>query len=173
MHGLTRRELDVLRVLARGRSNPQIAAELFALPAGLGAAPLLARIDDLASRGRLGDGADAPVGNGLALGGDLADPRLPARLLREAAEALLGPVDPLIPNAGHAVQQDYTMLDSEAWERTLVVNLRAPFLLVQHALPGMAQRGFGRVLFMSPRPPASPAASSARTTPPPRRGCTA
>ncbi|MEU6747289.1 SDR family NAD(P)-dependent oxidoreductase [Spirillospora sp. NPDC046719] len=85
----------------------------------------------------------------VALGGDLADPRVPARLLREAAEALLGPVDILIPNAGHAVQQDFTMLDAEAWDRTLAVNLRAPFLLAQHALPGMAQRGFGRVLFMS------------------------
>lgn len=37
------------------------------LAAGLGAAPLLARIDDLASRGRLGDVADAPAGNGHGL----------------------------------------------------------------------------------------------------------
>ncbi|MFG1705855.1 SDR family NAD(P)-dependent oxidoreductase [Nonomuraea sp. M3C6] len=31
----------------------------------------------------------------------------------------------------------------------MAVNLRAPFLLVQRALPGMVERGFGRVLFMS------------------------
>ncbi|WP_433438310.1 SDR family NAD(P)-dependent oxidoreductase [Nonomuraea sp. CA-141351] len=85
----------------------------------------------------------------IAIGGDLADRRVPARLLREASDALGGPVDLLIPNAGHAVQQDYTELDLEAWDRTFAVNLRAPFLLAQQALPGMAARGFGRVLFMS------------------------
>ncbi|WP_131738180.1 SDR family NAD(P)-dependent oxidoreductase [Actinomadura roseirufa] len=85
----------------------------------------------------------------VALAGDLADPAVPERLLREAADALGGPVDILIANAGHALQQDYTDLDLEAWDRTLAINLRAPFLLAQQALPGMAERGFGRVLFMS------------------------
>ncbi|MEU6747292.1 LuxR C-terminal-related transcriptional regulator [Spirillospora sp. NPDC046719] len=41
--------------------------EARALAAGLGAAPLLARIDDLASRGRLGNVADARAGNGHGL----------------------------------------------------------------------------------------------------------
>ncbi|WP_043618127.1 SDR family NAD(P)-dependent oxidoreductase, partial [Nonomuraea candida] len=85
----------------------------------------------------------------VALAGDLADPHVPARLLDQAADALGGPVDLLIPNAGRALQQDYTTLDVQAWDRTLAVNLRAPFLLAQHALPGMAARGYGRVLFMS------------------------
>ena len=31
----------------------------------------------------------------------------------------------------------------------LAVNLRAPFLLARRTMPGMAERGFGRVLFMS------------------------
>jgi 3-oxoacyl-[acyl-carrier protein] reductase len=84
----------------------------------------------------------------VALPGDLADPQVPAVLLDATAEAL-GPVDLLIANAGYAVQQEYTDVDAETWDRTLAVNLRAPFLLAQRALPGMAGRGFGRVLFMS------------------------
>ena len=31
----------------------------------------------------------------------------------------------------------------------IAVNLRAPFLLAQRILPGMADRGFGRILFVS------------------------
>jgi 3-oxoacyl-[acyl-carrier protein] reductase len=84
----------------------------------------------------------------VALPGDLADPQVPAALLTSAAEAL-GPVDLLIANAGYAVQQEYTDVDAATWDRTMAVNLRAPFLLAQQALPGMAERGFGRVLFMS------------------------
>ncbi|MGP3965135.1 SDR family NAD(P)-dependent oxidoreductase [Nonomuraea sp. 3N208] len=84
----------------------------------------------------------------VALPGDLADPQAPALILAAAAEAL-GPVDLLIANAGYAVQQGYTEVDAVTWDRTMAVNLRAPFLLAQGALPGMAQRGFGRVLFMS------------------------
>ncbi|QYC41203.1 3-oxoacyl-[acyl-carrier-protein] reductase FabG [Nonomuraea coxensis DSM 45129] len=40
-------------------------------------------------------------------------------------------------------------VDAATWDRTMAVNLRAPFLLAQRALPGMAGRGFGRVLFTS------------------------
>jgi 3-oxoacyl-[acyl-carrier protein] reductase len=31
----------------------------------------------------------------------------------------------------------------------IAVNLRAPFLLAQRAVPGMRERGFGRILFVS------------------------
>ena len=84
----------------------------------------------------------------VALRGDLADPRVPARLVRETTDAL-GPIDLLIPNAGHGRQQHFTEIDLESWQRTLAVNLTAPFLLAQQVVPGMAERGFGRLLFVS------------------------
>jgi 3-oxoacyl-[acyl-carrier protein] reductase len=34
-------------------------------------------------------------------------------------------------------------------EHTLAINLAAPFLLAQQVLPGMIERRFGRVLFVS------------------------
>jgi 3-oxoacyl-[acyl-carrier protein] reductase len=84
----------------------------------------------------------------IALPGDLADPRVPAALVDRATEAL-GPVDLLIANAGYAIRQTYVEVDLDSWDRTLAVNLRAPFLLAQRVLPGMAERGHGRVLFVS------------------------
>jgi 3-oxoacyl-[acyl-carrier protein] reductase len=82
------------------------------------------------------------------LPGDLADPAVPHALV-EAAERALGPVDVLIANAGHAAQRPFADVDAGAWDETLNVNLRAPFLLAQAVLPGMCERGFGRVLFVS------------------------
>jgi 3-oxoacyl-[acyl-carrier protein] reductase len=35
------------------------------------------------------------------------------------------------------------------FDEMLAVNLRAPFLLAQRTIPGMTERGFGRMLFMS------------------------
>ncbi|MEV5323685.1 SDR family NAD(P)-dependent oxidoreductase [Nonomuraea sp. NPDC052634] len=84
----------------------------------------------------------------LALPGDMADPDAPRALLDTAAGEL-GPVDLLIANAGYAEPLGYAEVGLETWERTMAVNLRAPFLLAQAALPGMVERGFGRVLFMS------------------------
>jgi 3-oxoacyl-[acyl-carrier protein] reductase len=84
----------------------------------------------------------------VALGGDLSDPEVPGRLVDETVAAL-GAVDVLIANAGHSAQRAYPDVDLETWDRTLAVNLRAPFLLAQKVVPGMAERGWGRVLFMS------------------------
>lgn len=84
----------------------------------------------------------------LALAGDLANPETPGRLVERTASAL-GPIDVLIPNAGYAIRREYTEVDLQTWDRTLAVNLRAPFLLAQATVPGMAVRGYGRVLFLS------------------------
>jgi 3-oxoacyl-[acyl-carrier protein] reductase len=84
----------------------------------------------------------------IALPGDLADPRTPARLARETTQ-VLGPIAVLIANAGYAVQQAINEVDLETWDRTIFVHLRAPFLLAQQVLPTMVELDWGRLLFMS------------------------
>lgn len=82
------------------------------------------------------------------LAGDLGDPDVARRLVTEAEHAL-GPVEVLVLNAGSGRQRDWQEVDLDLWEHTIAVNLRAPFLIAQSALPGMMERGFGRVLAVS------------------------
>ncbi len=64
------------------------------------------------------------------------------------AEQAHGAVDVLVPAAGvGAVHGLDASLD--VWQESLTVNLTAPWVLAQAALPGMVARGFGRVLFVS------------------------
>ncbi|TPG35879.1 SDR family NAD(P)-dependent oxidoreductase [Mycolicibacterium hodleri] len=79
---------------------------------------------------------------------DLSDPEAPAALVAHA-ERELGPVDLLIANAGIADVRGWQKIDLASWNATLAVNLTAPFLLCQQVLPGMVERGFGRILFVS------------------------
>ena len=79
---------------------------------------------------------------------DLADPAAPASLVGQANREL-GGVDILIANAGTATVRGWQNTDLELWNTTLAINLTAPFLLAQQVLPGMIERRFGRVLFVS------------------------
>jgi 3-oxoacyl-[acyl-carrier protein] reductase len=79
---------------------------------------------------------------------DLSDPDTPAALF-DQAERELGRVDVLIANAGHADISGWRNIDLASWNTTLAVNLTAPFLLAQRVLPGMVERKFGRILFIS------------------------
>jgi 3-oxoacyl-[acyl-carrier protein] reductase len=83
-----------------------------------------------------------------AFGAELADPHEPSRLV-STVEHELGPVEIVVANHGLARPATYEDLDAAAFDRTLAVNLRAPFLLAQAALTGMRQRRFGRILFIS------------------------
>ncbi len=83
-----------------------------------------------------------------AFGSDMLDPEGPARLI-QAVAAELGPVDVLVVNHGVAEKRSYEKVDAAAFDHTLAVNLRAPFLLARAVLPGMVERGYGRVLFIS------------------------
>jgi 3-oxoacyl-[acyl-carrier protein] reductase len=61
----------------------------------------------------------------------------------------LGAVDILVANHGLGKQAGLQDIDAALFDRTLAINLRAPFLLAQRVLPGMRSRRFGRVLFVS------------------------
>ncbi|HET6487582.1 MAG TPA: D-threitol dehydrogenase [Spirochaetia bacterium] len=62
------------------------------------------------------------------------------------AERLTGRVDILVNNAGVALLGDALSLGEEAWDRTLALNLTAPFLLAQRVGRGMTRRGHGRII---------------------------
>jgi 3-oxoacyl-[acyl-carrier protein] reductase len=79
---------------------------------------------------------------------DLSEPAIPAQLIDHAHQEF-GRIDILVANAGSAVVAPWSEIDIELWNATLAVNLTAPFLLAQKALPPMITRGFGRVLFIS------------------------
>lgn len=87
-------------------------------------------------------------GRAVALGADLSRADSPAELLA-AAEADFGPVDILVAGAGLGRRQEMDEISAADFDEMIAVNLRAPFLLAQRALPGMAGRGFGRILFIS------------------------
>jgi 3-oxoacyl-[acyl-carrier protein] reductase len=61
----------------------------------------------------------------------------------------VGPVDVLVANAGLGEKVAWDRVDDDLWARTFAVNTTAPWQLAQAALPGMVERGFGRVLFVS------------------------
>jgi 3-oxoacyl-[acyl-carrier protein] reductase len=90
----------------------------------------------------------AEIGNAEAFGADMADPAAPARLVGEVQREL-GPVDVLVANHGRSRPAAYEDVTAEEFDRTLAINLRAPFLLAQAALPRMRERRFGRILFIS------------------------
>jgi 3-oxoacyl-[acyl-carrier protein] reductase len=82
---------------------------------------------------------------------DLTDPGQVAGLFG-SVEGALGPVDILVNNAG-MVQTGKTVDDpllagiSDAdWAHHLGLNLTLPFLCCRAALPGMASRGYGRIV---------------------------
>ena len=61
----------------------------------------------------------------------------------------LGPIDILVANAGTGRRTEWEEIDAAAFDELIAVNLRAPFLLARRVLPGMRERGFGRILFTS------------------------
>lgn len=95
--------------------------------------------------------ADSIIAEGsraVVVGGDLSSADGPVRLVQEA-EKKLGPVEVLVSNAGRGERHTLEDLTVEEFDRTLAINLRAPFLLAQRTIPDMSERGYGRVLFMS------------------------
>jgi 2-hydroxycyclohexanecarboxyl-CoA dehydrogenase len=63
-----------------------------------------------------------------------------------AAVAEAGPLDVLVNNAGWDKVQPFLDNDPTLWDVLLAVNLKGLFSFCQAALPGMAERGGGRIV---------------------------
>jgi 3-oxoacyl-[acyl-carrier protein] reductase len=87
-------------------------------------------------------------GQAAAFAADLRQSDAP-ELLVDLVEGRLGSVDVLAANAGLSRPGSYEEVDAAAFDETLAVNLRAPYLLARHVLLGMRARAFGRILFTS------------------------
>jgi len=83
---------------------------------------------------------------GLALVGDVAR-REDVDGWVGRVEAELGPITLLVANAGIGVQEERAWeLEPEEWWRVLEVNVLGPYLCCRSVVPGMLERGGGRIV---------------------------
>ena len=85
---------------------------------------------------------------GVPLTADLAL-RDGATQLAEQALAVAGRIDVLVNNAGIGWAGSFTDMPADALERIQAVNLGAPIALTRALLPGMQERGLGRLVFVT------------------------
>ncbi|HWZ28201.1 MAG TPA: SDR family oxidoreductase [Gemmatimonadales bacterium] len=80
-----------------------------------------------------------------AIAADLSDPVAAGALAARAAQVLGGRLDILVNSAAIMVKQAVPDVTPESWDRTLDLNLRAPFFVTQGALPFL-RKARGRVV---------------------------
>ncbi|HEX2234186.1 MAG TPA: SDR family oxidoreductase [Thermoleophilaceae bacterium] len=68
------------------------------------------------------------------------------RAALEAAESELGQLAVLVNNAGYDEFGWFGYTDEDVWDRLIAVNLRGVLAVTLAALPGMQQRGYGRIV---------------------------
>ena len=103
-----------------------------------GEAALTATARELASHG----------GRAAWVSGDLST-RNGVRVAAEESAEVFGEPDILVNCAGVNLRPPMDELGEDVWDTTMAVNLEAPYLLGQRFGPGMAERGFGRIVHVT------------------------
>jgi NAD(P)-dependent dehydrogenase (short-subunit alcohol dehydrogenase family) len=76
---------------------------------------------------------------------DVTDPKAVGEAFDEARSEL-GQIDVLVNNAGAADSSPFTHLDADDWHQMIAVNLDSVYYCTREVLPGMLDRGDGRVV---------------------------
>ncbi|MFN0180003.1 MAG: SDR family NAD(P)-dependent oxidoreductase [Gemmatimonadales bacterium] len=83
-----------------------------------------------------------------AVPGDVAAAGVPETIVARAADHF-GRLDILVNNAAHARGTRFEQLTAEEWREALEINMTAPFLLTQAAVPIMKAQRYGRIVNIS------------------------
>jgi 3-oxoacyl-[acyl-carrier protein] reductase len=94
------------------------------------------------------DQAAGEVGAALGVAADLGAPDGP-RALVEAATREVGPVDCLVNNVGVAYQRSFDELTDRDWQEMWDLNVMSYIRAINAVLPGMRERGSGRIVNVS------------------------
>jgi NAD(P)-dependent dehydrogenase (short-subunit alcohol dehydrogenase family) len=92
--------------------------------------------------------AAGEVGAALGVAADLGTPDGP-RALVEAATREVGPVDCLVNNVGVAYQRGFDELTDDDWQAMWDLNVMSYIRAINAVLPGMRERGSGRIVNVS------------------------
>ena len=103
---------------------------------------LVARGDELGDAVR---DCEQAGGRAVALAVDVTEADAAERIIG-AAESELGPVDVLINNAGTARWRSLDEVPDADWQAAWDLNVMAPMRLMRAAIPGMRERGWGRIV---------------------------
>ena len=87
-------------------------------------------------------------GRALPMPGDVTRPDDVARVAAQAA-SLLGPIDILVANAGGPPSTTFATTTDEQYRSALELNLLASIRLTRAVVPGMRERKWGRVIYVS------------------------
>jgi 3-hydroxybutyrate dehydrogenase len=78
-------------------------------------------------------------------GADMSDPAAIERMMKRCADEL-GPVDILVNNAGIQHVSPVESFPPEKWDAIIAINLSAAFHTTRLAVPGMKEKGWGRII---------------------------
>lgn len=141
---MSERHLEGLTALVTG----SVQGIGFAIAKSLAAAGARVAVHGLATREQASECEDAIRGAGAPdarfFGADMRDVAAIDHMMDEMEK--WGPADILVNNAG--IQKTTSLADAtpETWDAIIAVNLSAAFHTMRRAMPGMAGRGFGRVI---------------------------
>jgi 2-hydroxycyclohexanecarboxyl-CoA dehydrogenase len=112
--------------------------------AGAGAKVAVTDADETSARAVAAECTERALG----LRVDVTDPTS-VRAAVERTEQTLGPVDVLVNNAGWDKMEPFLESTEETWDKVIAINLKGVLNCVKAILPGMVERGQGRIVSIS------------------------
>ena len=85
-------------------------------------------------------------GHAVCLAADLLDKLSSMAEISNQATVIFGGVDILINAAGLNYREDVDAITPDSWRRTIDLNLTVPFFLAREFIPGMREKGWGRIV---------------------------
>lgn len=113
--------------------------------AASGANVIVNAVQDRAAAEAVRDEIEAMAGRAIAVLADVTD-RDAVMAMAEAGRDAFGAIDILVCNASARGQTPFLEMDHAAWRRVIDISIDGTFHLAQAVLPGMVERGWGRVV---------------------------